>query len=43
MSTIKDMKKNYFAMLNCLYVESIRGYKSGGFGKILEVDEALVV
>ena len=43
MSTIKDMKINYFAMLNCLYVESIRGYKSGGFGKILEVDEALVV
>ena len=40
---MQDMKKNLFALLNCLYVKSIEGYKAGGFGKILEVDEALRV
>ena len=35
------MKKNYFALLNCLYVSSIENYKAEGFGRILEVDEAL--
>ena len=35
------MKKNYFALLHCLFVSSIKDYKAGGFGRILEVDEAL--
>ena len=29
-------------MLYCLFVTSIEDYKAGGFGRIIEVDEALV-
>ena len=40
-STIKDMKLNFFALLDSVYNKSIVGTQAGGFGRIVEVDEAL--
>ena len=40
--TICDQKKNLFALLHMLYEEGIVGVKMGGFGDIIEVDEALL-
>ena len=39
---VKDMKKNLFALLECVYVKGIENMKGGGFKSILEVDEALL-
>ena len=39
---VKDMKKNLFALLECVYVKGIENMKGGGFKSILEVDEVLL-
>ena len=42
MHIVKDTKKSLFALLECVYVKSIVGLKSGGFKRIVEVDEVLL-
>lgn len=39
---VKDLKKDLFALLACVYKMSIENEKGGGFKRIIEVDEALL-
>ena len=40
--TVENYKKNYFALLGCLYQKGVRDKKLGGLGHIGEADEALL-